>query len=59
MQALSHPLAASPQKDARRPQAPGPAMAPWRKTDKERHGVGRCGHGAHSREGQIAGESQQ
>lgn len=22
----------------------GPAMAPWRKTDKERHGVGRSGH---------------
>ena len=27
---------------------PGPAMAPWRKTDKERHGVGRCGHGVPS-----------
>lgn len=52
----SHPLAASPQDDARCLQPPpaptphGQAMAPWRKTDKERHGVGRCGHGVLSRE---------
>lgn len=47
--APSHPLAASPQDDSRCLQAPRPAMGPWRKTDKERHGVGKCGHGVLSR----------
>lgn len=37
--APSYPLPASLREEAR----PGSVMAPWRKADKERHGVGRCG----------------
>lgn len=41
-------------RSARRP--PSPAMTPWRKTDKERQGVGRCGHGVCSRQRTGGGE---